>query len=73
MTVQAVIDARLEYWRTRGLAALFEDNIDFHGPYQHSATVGHVIQLGLALHLVPVFASPHEAGFQPVIEPFDAQ
>jgi hypothetical protein len=70
MRVGQVVPALLEHWRAFGLPAYaqFDNDGRFIGGLAKPDSIGPVIRLCLALGIVPVFAPPHETGFQASIE-----
>ncbi len=70
MRVGQIVPALLERWRAFGLPAYaqFDNDTRFIGGLAKPDSIGPVIRLCLALGIVPVFAPPHETGFQASIE-----
>ncbi len=70
-----VVDALVEHWRGVGLPgyAQFDNDTRFHGSHGHLDHPGPVTRLCLSLGVVPVFAPPHETGFQAAIESFNGR
>jgi hypothetical protein len=70
MRVGQIVPALLEHWRAFGLPAYaqFDNDPRFIGGLAKPDSIGPVIRLCLALGIVPVFAPPHETGFQAAIE-----
>jgi transposase len=69
-TVQNLID----HWQEFGLPdyAQFDNSTVFQGGH-HPDTLGKVIRLCLSLEVTPVFAPPHETGFQASIESYNGR
>ena len=75
MRVAQIVPALTEHWRAFGLPeyAQFDNDMRFVGSTAHPDSIGPVIRLCLALQVVPVFAPPHEVGFQAAIEAFNGR
>jgi transposase-like protein len=75
MRVGQIVPALVEHWRAFGLPAYaqFDNDGRFIGGLAHPDSIGPVIRLCLALNIVPVFAPPHESGFQAAIEAFNGR
>lgn len=75
LRVAPVRQALSAHWREVGVPgyAQFDNDTRFQGPHQHADALGSVIRLCLALGVVPVFAPPHESGFQAAIESFNGR
>lgn len=70
-----VVEALVEHWAGVGLPgyAQFDNDTRFHGSHAHRDQPGPVTRLCLSLGVVPVFAPPHETGFQAAIESFNGR
>lgn len=70
-----VLPALIEHWRGVGLPAYaqFDNDPRFIGGYRVPDSIGRVIRTCLALGVTPVFAPPHESGFQAAIESFNGR
>jgi len=75
MRVAQIVPALIEHWRLFGLPgyAQFDNDGRFIGGLARPDSIGPVIRLCLALGVVPVFAPPHETGFQAAIEAFNGR
>ena len=73
ITVERVIRSLLERWRLAGLPgyAQFDNDGRFVGSTSTEDAIGLVIRACLAVRVTPVFAPPHESGFQAAIESFN--
>jgi len=67
---KTVVATLAEHWRECGLPAYaqFDNDAVFHGPLYLSDTIGRVARPCLSLEVIPVFAPPHEPGFQAATE-----
>src|SRR4029077_10911477 len=74
-TAKVTADTLIAHWRTYGLPqyAQFDNDTIFCGARQFPDSFGRVIRLCLQLDVIPVFAPPHETGFQAVIESFNGR
>ena len=74
-TAKATAETLIAHWRTHGLPeyAQFDNDTIFCGARQFPDSFGRVIRLCLQLEVIPVFAPPHETGFQAVIESFNGR
>ena len=70
MTARKTVVALAEHWRGFGLPAYaqFDNDSRFIGSHAWPDSIGPVIRFCLALGVVPVFAPPHETGFQAAVE-----
>lgn len=70
-TVRALAD----HWRAVGLPgyAQFDNDGRFYGSHANPDVFGPVVRLCLGLGVVPVFAPPHETGFQAAVESFNGR
>lgn len=75
ITVRRTSRALLEHWRDVGLPgyAQFDNDPRFAGGLGQPDAIGPVVRLCLRLGVVPVFAPPHEHGFQNAIESFNGR
>jgi putative transposase len=75
ITAKFTVQALVEHWRACGLPryAKFDNGTVFQGPHQHADCFGRVTRLCLSLGVTPVFAPPHETGFQADIESFNGR
>lgn len=75
ITVWRTSLALLEHWRDVGLPgyAQFDNDARFAGGHGQPDAIGPIIRLCLRLGVVPVFAPPHEHGFQNAIESFNGR
>ena len=73
--VSFVIDALVGRWVRFGLPgyAQFDNDGRFAGSASTTDAIGDVIRACLALGVTPVFAPPHESGFQASIESFNGR
>jgi hypothetical protein len=73
MRVGQIVPALVEHWRAFGRPAYaqFDNDPRFIGGLAKPDSIGPVIRLCLALNIVPVFAPPHEMGFQNAVEGFN--
>ena len=74
-TAKLTAHALVAHWREHGLPAYaqFDNGTIFCGARQFRDSYGRVIRLCLQLDVIPVFAAPHETGFQAVIESFNGR
>lgn len=74
-TAKFTAEALIAHWREHGLPeyAQFDNDTIFCGARQFPDSFGRVIRLCLQLGVIPVFAPPHETGFQAVIESFNGR
>ena len=74
-TAKATAQSLIAHWRAHGLPeyAQFDNDTIFCGARQFRDSFGRVIRLCLQLGVTPVFAPPHETGFQAVIESFNGR
>lgn len=70
-----VVDALVDHWRAHGLPAYaqFDNDTRFAGSHGYTDFVSPVMRLCLGLGITPVFAPPHETGFQAAIESFNGR
>ena len=70
-----VVDALVDHWRVHGLPgyAQFDNDTRFAGSHGYTDFVSPVMRLCLGLGVTPVFAPPHETGFQAAIESFNGR
>lgn len=75
MRVGQIVPAMTEHWRAVGLPgyAQFDNDGRFIGGLAKPDSIGPVIRLCLGLGVTPVFAPPHESGFQAAIEAFNGR
>lgn len=75
MTAKNTVDSLLAHWREFGLPAYakFDNGTVFQGTHAHADSFGRVTRVCLSLQVVPVFAPPHETGFQADIENFNGR
>ena len=68
-----VLEACLLHWRSHGLPryAQFDNDSRFLGPHSRMDVLCRVVRLCLSLGVSPVFAIPHETGWQAAIEGFN--
>jgi hypothetical protein len=74
-TAKVTAQTLIAHWRECGLPeyAQFDNDTIFCGARQFRDSFGRVIRLCLQLGVTPVFAPPHETGFQSVIESFNGR
>jgi hypothetical protein len=74
-TANVTAETLIAHWRAHGLPqyAQFDNDTIFCGARQFPDSFGRVIRLCLQLKVIPVFAPPHETGFQAVIESFNGR
>ncbi len=74
-TAKATAETLIAHWRAHGLPeyAQFDNDTIFCGARQFPDSFGRVIRLCLQLGVTPIFAPPHETGFQAVIESFNGR
>jgi hypothetical protein len=74
-TAKVTAETLIAHWRAHGLPqyAQFDNDTIFCGARQFPDSFGRVIRLCLQLKVIPVFAPPHETGFQAVIESFNGR
>ena len=70
-----VVGALVDHWRAHGLPgyAQFDNDTRFAGSHGYTDFVSPVMRLCLGLGVTPVFAPPHETGFQAAIESFNGR
>lgn len=78
VTAKTVVEALVQHWRGFGrpVYAQFDNDTVFHGFHggpRAQDVLGRVVRTCLALDVVPVFAPPHESGFQAAIENFNGR
>jgi len=75
MTAKNTVDSLVAHWREFGLPtyAKFDNGTVFQGTHAHPNSFGRVTRLCLSLQVIPVFAPPHETGFQADIENFNGR
>ena len=75
MRAGRVVEAVTEHWQRAGLPAYaqFDNDTRFIGGHAWPDSIGPVIRLCLSLGVTPVFAPPHEVGFQAAIEAFNGR
>jgi hypothetical protein len=74
-TAKITAEMLIEHWKEHGLPnyAQFDNDTIFCGARQFRDSFGRVIRLCLQLGIIPVFAPPHESGFQALIENFNGR
>ncbi len=73
VTAKLIVESLIEHWRAFGLPgyAQFDNDTIFPGTHAHPDVIGRVSRLCSSLGVVPVFAVPHEFGFQSMVENFN--
>jgi len=73
VSAKAAQEKLLQHWRMHGLPSFvqFDNDTRFQGGHNHPDVVGRIVRICLSLGITPVFAPPHESGFQAVIEHFN--
>lgn len=74
-TSKKTVEKLISHWRKIGLPgyAQFDNDTIFHGPHHLPDCFGRVVRLCLQLGVIPVFAPPHETGFQAAIESYNGR
>ena len=74
-TAKTTAETLIAHWRAHGLPeyAQFDNDTIFCDARQFPDSFGRVIRLCLQLGVTPVFVSPHETGFQAVVESFNGR
>jgi hypothetical protein len=75
ITAKFTVKRLIEHWRKVGRPkyAKFDNDTVFQGAHHHPDVFGRVTRLCLSLGVTPVFAPPHETGFQADAESFNGR